>query len=208
MAEFTSKSPLAGILADGLHGAVDGEPGVTIRETSRPLLSVSPRAGARERVSEILQEHLGVTLPEPGRFAVAGDVLVLWAGLEQWMVAGAQDGHRADLAPLAGALAPYAAVVDQDHGRAIVRLSGPHAREVLARLCAVDVHPRSFGPGRVAATRMAHVASLLTQLDDAPTFEIHVMRSFAVSFFEELTAAAAPFGFRTIAHGAEPRKSS
>lgn len=208
MAEFTSKSPLAGILADGLHGAVDGEPGVTIREVRRPLVSVSPRAGARERVSKILQEHLGVTLPEPGRFAVAGDVLVLWAGLEQWIIAGVEDGRRTDLAPLAEALAPLAAVVDQGHGRAMVRLSGPRARDVLARLCAVDVHPRSFGPGRVAATRMAHVGTLLAQLDDAPTFEIQVMRSFAVSFFEELTAAAAPFGFRTVAHGTESQEST
>lgn len=201
MAEFTSKSPLSGILADGLHGAADGEPGVTIREVCRPLVSVSPRAGARERVSEILQAQLGAPLPEHGRFTLAGSVLVLWAGPELWMVAGAEEGRRVDLAPFAGALAPHAAVVDQDHGRAIVQLSGPRARDVLARLCAVDVHPRSFGPGRVAATRMAHVGALLAQIDDAPTFDIHVMRSFAVSFFEELAAAAAPFGFRTVTRG-------
>lgn len=195
MPEFAWKSALAGVIEPGVHGARRDDPGVVVGEIVRSLISIVPRAGRDERVSEILAERVGITLPEAGRFATSGETTLLWAGLGQWILAG-PPGGAPDFADLAAALSGEAAATTQGDGRAMVRIAGRDARAVLAKLCAVDLHPRRFGPGNCAATRVAHLGALLHQIDDTPTFEIHVFRAFARSFWEELVEAAEEFGYR------------
>jgi len=75
-----------------------------------------------------------------------------------------------------------------------VRLVGPRARDALAKLCPIDLHPRAFRPGDVALTNLAHMSALLWQVEEMPTYEIAVFRAFAESFFQALIAACAEFG--------------
>ena len=192
MPEFAYRSAFAGILLPGRHGAGDDDVGVEISEARRSLYSISPRAGRHAAVGEAL----GVELPPVGRFVEHDGGLLAWSGREQWTLAGPDAAPGPDPLVLGTALAGIAALVDHADGRAMLRVAGPAARRVLARLCAVDLHPRGFPPGRSAATRMGHIGALLLALDDAPTFEVHVFRSFAASFYHELTAAAAGFGYR------------
>lgn len=194
MADFTWKSPLAGVIQPGSHGARRQTPGVTIRELRRTLHSISPRKDQHGRVSEILQRHQSMALPEPGFFNRNGDSTLLWAGYNQWMLAG-PPATTMDVGTLAEELEPWAALVEHGDGRAILRISGPSARDTLAKLCAVDLHPRRFTTGRCAATRLGHISALLHQTDDEPSFEIHVFRAFAASFYHELTEAAHEFGY-------------
>lgn len=197
MSEFSWKSALSGVLEPGAGGARREDPGVVLREVVRPLISITPRAGRGEHVSRILAEHTGMHLPEPGRFATVSETTLLWTGLDQWMLAGAP-GEAAGFDDLAAALSEEAAVVALGDGRAMVRIGGRDARGVLAKLCAVDLHPRRFGPGRCAATRIAHLSATLHQIDDEPTFEIHVFRAFARSLREALVEAAEEFGYRIL----------
>ena len=188
------KSPLSGAIRPGRHGARAGEPGLVYREVRRSLYSISPgrdRAGA---VSDLLRERMGLPLPPVGRFETNGDTSLIWSSVNQWMLAGPPNRPGDSLRAVRDLLAGNAAVVDHSDARTIVRINGPAVRRVIARLCAVDLHPSRFEPGHCAATRMAHVGALLQQLDDAPTFEIHVFRAFAVSFLDELREAAAEFG--------------
>ena len=86
-----------------------------------------------------------------------------------------------------------ASVTDQSDGYAVVRVSGPKARDVLAKGFPIDLHHRAFGPADVASTQVAYMGATLWQVDDAPTFEIALFRSFAGSFEHWLTESAAEF---------------
>ena len=57
------------------------------------------------------------------------------------------------------------------------QLSGPRVRELLAAGCALDLHPRAFGPNRCAQTLLARAHVILERDGDA--FRLFVRPSFA-----------------------------
>ena len=81
------------------------------------------------------------------------------------------------------------AVVDVSAGRAGLVLSGSTARALLEHGCSVDLHPRSFGPGRAAQTELALTHALVLAIDDAPTYWVYVRPSFAGYLADWLTDA-------------------
>jgi sarcosine oxidase subunit gamma len=87
-------------------------------------------------------------------------------------------------------------VVDQTQGRAVLHLAGGATREVLARICRIDLHPRAFRAGYVAATAVAELDCLLYQRDDGPSFELLVPSSYAGWFAEAVRRAAASVGYK------------
>ncbi|HEY9348096.1 MAG TPA: sarcosine oxidase subunit gamma family protein [Inquilinus sp.] len=95
---------------------------------------------------------------------------------------------------LADAISTFAAVSDQSDGLAVLRVSGPQARDALIKGVGLDLHPRAFGPGDAAVTVIAHVGAQLWQLDNRPSYEVAVYRSFAGSLWRWLEASAAEFG--------------
>jgi sarcosine oxidase subunit gamma len=92
-----------------------------------------------------------------------------------------------------GATSDLGAVVDQSHGRCGLRLSGLHARQVMAKNTAIDLHPRAFGPGRCAMTSVAHMNATVIQVDDTPTYDLFVIRSLARSFAHAIEHACHEF---------------
>ncbi len=70
--------------------------------------------------------------------------------------------HRSLAAALDGLAA---AVIDVSDAHAVLDLSGPLAREVLAGGCPLDLHPRALPPGHCARTTLAGVAVVVQSLD-------------------------------------------
>jgi sarcosine oxidase subunit gamma len=58
-------------------------------------------------------------------------------------------------AALAGPFGQFAAIVDQSHGRTLLRVTGPRVRDALAKGLAIDLHPREFKTGYAAVTAVA-----------------------------------------------------
>ena len=75
--------------------------------------------------------------------------------------------------------------------RGVFQLHGPKGREVLAKLCPVDLSPGAFEPGMFRRTRLAQVAAAFW-MRDAETFEIVCFRSVAQYVFDVLKTAADP----------------
>ncbi len=110
----------------------------------------------------------------------AGGRTMLWLGPGEWRVVGPPGDEAALLAALSRAVPRrLAAVVEVSDFYAMIRIGGPDARDVLARGCPLDLHPRAFGAGRCAQSLLAGIDVLLHQRDDAPTFELHVRWSLA-----------------------------
>ena len=95
-------------------------------------------------------------------------------------------------------LAGTAAVIDQSSAYVTFRVSGVSAREALARLCRLDLHPKVFAPGHAARTLMAQMPVIIHLIDAQACFELHVPMTLARSFSEHLLIAARSFGVTAI----------
>lgn len=186
------RSAWGGAVRAGRHGTAQGPAG--IRLTPRGGFGLATLIAAEGKEADLqaaLTKCLGLSLPEAGAAHLEGERGLIWSAPGQWL-AVAPSPHA--LRELPDALRGIAAVTDQSDSRALVRVSGPQARAMLAKGVAVDLHPRAFGPGRAAVTSIAHIGVQLWQRDAGPTYDIAVARSFAGSFWHWLEHAAAEFG--------------
>ena len=97
---------------------------------------------------------------------VAGDAI--WLGPDEWLVLGGREQDYADMP----------AAVDVSANRVCFELSGEGAEDVLARGCALDLHPSVFPPGRCAQTLVAR-AQVILYRTEADAFRLLVRPSFA-----------------------------
>jgi heterotetrameric sarcosine oxidase gamma subunit len=155
-----------------------------LRLEERPSLTVIQIlafAKQHEAAAKAVTKALGVNCPtKPGVCHSKDGIQVTWNGPNNWMVICEED--QALLAKLQKAVGVKAAVVDQSHGRCGLRLSGVHARAVMAKNCALDFHPEFFKAGSSALTSVAHMNALVIQVDDQPSYDLFVARSMARSF--------------------------
>lgn len=134
----------------------------------------------------------GVDMPVQGEARFKKDAGLCWMSPDELMVVCPYDKAAANLNKLRKALGDaHALAVDVSDARAVFRLSGPHAREVLAKLAPVDLSPGSFDPGMFRRTRLAQVPAALRMVDDE-TFEVICFRSVAQYVFDVLKVAGQP----------------
>jgi methylglutamate dehydrogenase subunit D len=170
-------------------------PGVIITErTGVSLCQVLARKGAHIQLAALARETLGFALPSIPRHSGPAPISFVWAGPSQWLALGEPPAGQVLYASLTSSLADLASVIDLSHARAIVRVSGPRARDALTKGLLIDLHPNVFGPGDAAITAVSHIGVHFWQVDTIPTYEFTVFRSFAVAFGEWLVEASAEFG--------------
>ncbi|MEU1320604.1 sarcosine oxidase subunit gamma [Streptomyces tibetensis] len=184
-------SPLAH-LADRMRAAaVTGARGVTLREL--PFLHmVNVRVDPSSAAAGRIETALGAPLPRRcGDTTASGPRTVLWLGPDEWLVLSRSDEAAASREALGQ---EPGSVVDVSANRTTLELSGPSARQVLEKGCPLDLHPRSFGPGRAVSTTVGPVAVLLWQTDDAPTYRLLPRSSFADYLGRWIVDAMSEFG--------------
>jgi sarcosine oxidase subunit gamma len=189
--DLTPRSAFIGL--PGRTGRAEDEPGVTVRpRDDLAMAKLIARKGRTADLAATILFRYGLELTTTPKRVEQGGVAFIWSGPGQWL-AVAEDGR--DLArELAEAVGAFAAVSDQSDGLAVLRISGPRARDALIKGVGLDLHPRAFGPGDAAVTVIAHIGAQLWQLDDRPTYELAAYRSFTGSLWRWLEASAAEFG--------------
>lgn len=140
-----------------------------------------------------VQRVLGVELPlEPCRWHGDARLAAVWLGPDEWLLvardeeAGRIEGRVREARPND----PWLSVVDVSHNYTRLSLSGTGIRALLAKGCALDLHPDVFTPGNCAQTLLAACRVLLCAID-AVSFEVWVRNSFARHLAEWLLDAAA-----------------
>jgi methylglutamate dehydrogenase subunit D len=177
----------------------EDDPGVTIIErTGVSLFQVLARKGADAQLAGRVMEIFSVALPPPLRYVGSSPLSFVWAGPSQWLALGAPRDCEAFAVSLSSSLLGVASAVDQSDGRAIIRISGPRARQALAKGLHIDLHPSVFRAGDAAITAIFHIGVHFWQLDEVPTYELTMFRSFAIAFCEWLVEASAEFGVKII----------
>ena len=139
---------------------------------------------------------LGVDLPTaPNTWEPAGTGRVVWLGPDEWLLSSTTETPeeletrvRAAVLPLGGS------ATDVSAQRIGLRLTGARVRDVLARGCSIDLHPRVFGRGSSAQTMLGQAGVVLLALSDAADdFVVLVRSSFAGYLADWLLDAALEF---------------
>lgn len=178
--------------------------GIATIEELRPQGMITLRADlADPAVVDAVKTATGLGLPERRRIVAvetgAGLKAVAWMSPDELLLVLPYIEVRAALTALeAGLKGQHFLAVDVSNARATFRISGPAAREVLAKLCPVDLHPMAFGPGEIRRSRAAQVAAAfwISSPADAVAeqFTLVCFRSVAAYVFDLLTAGATPGG--------------
>ena len=103
------------------------------------------------------------------------------------------------------AFAGTASLSEQSDGRSLIRISGARARDMLAKVCSLDLHPAVFPVGAAAATSIDHTSVNLWRGEDADgeaVFYLLVFATFAESLWHTLLDSGAEYGISIDATGA------
>ena len=172
-----------------------------IRLSERALGKIDLRGQPSERAfMSGVGRVLDLLLPtEPNIAATKNRVTALWLGPDQWLLVCPADDSALFINSLREALADsHCAITDVSDGRAALCLEGPSAREVLAKGCPLDLHPKAFPPGSCAQTLLGKADVLLHLRADEPaegaSFDLYVGRSFAQYLWAWVEDAGREYG--------------
>jgi sarcosine oxidase subunit gamma len=152
------------------------------------LVQISQPGEHARRNREAAEQVLGGVFPmAPNTTSDVPNGHVLWLGPGRWL-ASISDVRGTDLESSLMAACDRVAgsVVDISHGRAVVRLEGKSAREILSKGCPLDVHPRSFVANSCAQSTLERVPILLHLVSENPIFDLYFPRSYAAWLWQWL----------------------
>ena len=128
-----------------------------------------------------IRQVLGLDLPtHANTVSVSGDRAALWLSPDEWLIVVPFATRAQTVDELKRALAgKHVSITDVSANRVILELSGSKSREVLAKGCGLDLHPRAFMAGQCALTVVARSQAVIWQVDETPTYRVLVRPSFA-----------------------------
>jgi sarcosine oxidase subunit gamma len=184
MSELYVESPLA-------HREAPPGLSIELREiTDRGMIDVRGSANDKKFMAAA-KKVLGLDLPKVPRTSVSwGDVKALWLSIDQWLILCS----RAKAVELTAALkvelgSIHSLIVDVSDMRAVLRLEGEGAREVLLKGSSLDLLSDDYAAGTVRRMRYAEIAALLHVVEDT-VFDIYVFRSYADYAWDFILATA------------------
>lgn len=175
-------SALAGIRFEGIATVEEcGLQGMITLRGDLAASAVKKAAGAAS----------GCAMPAQRRISFDDSGKLAWMSPDELLVLcpyGEAPGRVAAMDKALGKT--HALAVNVSDARAMFRVSGPGAREVMAKLSPVDLSPSAFGVGDFRRSRIAQVAAAYW-IDEDEAFRIVCFRSVADYVFDVLKVAAA-----------------
>lgn len=191
MADITTRrsalSDLA-IAVPAAHGA-----GITLQQ-QQPCIMLNLRGIADTALKDAVQRTCGCHLPTAPISTSAGSsgkILRLAPG--EWLLVADDDTSWSE-----NMMIPGATLTDVSHGRVAVRIDGNNSRDMLAKGCAIDLHPRQFPAGACIQTSVAKIGVILHRPRDDDGFILYAARSYAGSFWHWLTTSADEYGYHVV----------
>lgn len=160
----------------------------SIREIG-PVGMVSLRAKDLKSLDKAIKAAVGTKVPATRQIEVKGDKACAWMSPDEYLLVMPYAEVAAALAALAKALAgEHYLAVDVSDARAVFRIEGDKADQVLAKLSPVDF--AKLEPGEIRRSRAAQVAAAFWQQDGGYT--LVCFRSVAGYVMGLLTHSAQP----------------
>ena len=187
-------SPLAPVYRPGPHGNFEHGIGVALSEIApASIVQVAAWAGAERKALDAIRKVTGLVVPDgAGSGAAEGAIAAFGFAPGKFLISDETDDLATRLAKLV--TPATGTVTDLSHGRTVIRIEGPDAEWVLAKLFAIDFALPAFPDGAGRSTTHHDVFAQI-QRSSAEQFDIYVFRSFARSFWNTLCRAAAEVGY-------------
>ncbi len=193
---MTQVSALDDVVVHGRFGrSLPEGPGVALSLVHPcEVVSLIAARGKARALAAAVKKDFGLGLPDMGASTTARGVSLHGTAPGQWLAVAPAAAAGTLAGRLDKKLGSMAMVTDQSHGRTVMHLKGPRARDVLAKGTAVDLRPSSFTPGSCASTQIGHVGVMIA-CTGADSFELSVFRSFAEGFWLGLSELALEWGY-------------
>lgn len=158
----------------------------TVREIG-PLGMITVRAKGPKPLDKAVKASVGTKVPAQRRIEINGDKACAWMSPDEYLLVLPYAEVPAALAAVSKAMAgEHHLAVDVSDARAVFRVEGERAAEVLAKLAPVDFD--KLEPGELRRSRTAQVAAALWRQDGGYT--VVCFRSVARYVFDLLENAA------------------
>ncbi len=198
---YQRRSPLAHLqLAARAAARAPRDVGVVMREIGYFGLLVLRGRPENKPFLAAAGKALGLVLPlKVGQITTRASVMVICQGPDQWLLL-TKEAKEVELEEaLRDALSDvHHSIVNVTHGWAQLELSGTDVRALLAKGCALDLHPSVWPVGRAATSLVAKAGVTLWLQEDGethgPTFRLLCRRSHADYLWRWLEDAALEFG--------------
>ena len=98
----------------------------------------------------------------------------------------------------------FVTVTDITHGRAEIRVIGPHSQEFLSKVCGLDFHPSAFPNETAKQSSLAKTTQLIIRCDigELPAFSIIGVQSLGPYIWNTMMEAGREFGVVPIGRAA------
>lgn len=160
----------------------------TIREIG-PLGMITLRAKGLKSLDKAVKAVTGTKVPAQRRIEIKGDYACGWMSPDEYLLILPYAEVGAALAKIAKALVgEHHLAVDVSDARAVFRIEGDGADQVLRKLMPVDFD--RLAPGELRRSRAAQVAAAIWQQDQG--FTLVCFRSVAAYVMGLLTHSAQP----------------
>lgn len=160
--------------------------GVELYEiTGRAMLSMATPQNGKDALDQQLEKAYGLALPGVGHWLSCEPENTQFLRLQGDLcfVLFDYSGDRA-LEKFAQSISD-AYLSDQSDSWVMLSLSGVKSREVLERICPIDLHPAAFPPGSVTRTVMEHI-SVMIVCEAENQYTLMALRSYAGSYLHAL----------------------
>lgn len=154
-----------------------------------PLGMISLRAKGLKGLAKAINAVTGTAVPDVRRIVTTGGKSCAWMSSDEYLLILPYGETQAALATIASALhGEHHLAVDVSDARAVFRIEGADAGQVLRKLCPVDLD--RLEPGEIRRTRAAQVAAAIWAEGDGYT--LVSFRSVAGYVMGLLTHSAQP----------------
>ena len=144
---------------------------------------------------EALESQLGQSLPTTPNTLSEGEHRIYWLGPDEWLILTDLSQAALLVEKLRKSVAgKHVALNDVSGGQIVLRLDGTGVRDLLAKGCTLDLHPRVFTAGMCAQSGLAKANVLIGLAGQTESFDIVVRRSFSDYLLRWLLQGADEFG--------------
>jgi sarcosine oxidase subunit gamma len=188
-------------------GALHGSPAdsAPVHDNSNGAVSISDlgildKINLRTRVDNAairtaLVHIVGPDLPtEFNTFTQTGERMIIWLGPDEWLLLSENGSAEEIIADLDTDDAGHIAITNISDALGVLALEGVHARDVLAKHCALDFHPSVFTIGMTAQSLISH-AGVTIICRDEDSFMLIARSSFMAYLLDLIKDASLEYGF-------------
>ena len=141
-----------------------------------------------------VEDLLGQKIPIESNTSSINKHRIYWLSPNEWLILTSVNATANLVENLQHMLATtHASVNDISGGQVALRITGSPVRDMLAKGCPVDFHPKVFNEGMCTQSALARTNVLIGMVQAPHTFDVIVRRSFSDYLLHWLKEAAAEY---------------